>query len=55
MSGYSEDEASSRFAGKGLMGFVEKPFRPQDLAAAIQAVLEPPPPDAPDGGSAPSH
>jgi CheY-like chemotaxis protein len=41
MSGYSEEEASSRFAGKGLVGFIEKPFSTQGLANAIQGVLTP--------------
>jgi two-component system cell cycle sensor histidine kinase/response regulator CckA len=39
-SGYSEQEAMSRFAGKGLAGFVEKPFRGSDLVAKLQRALE---------------
>jgi PAS domain S-box-containing protein len=38
-SGYSEQEAMSRFAGKGLAGFVEKPFRAQTLLEKLEAVL----------------
>jgi signal transduction histidine kinase/ActR/RegA family two-component response regulator len=41
MSGYNEEEASGRFSGKGLAGFVEKPFSPQDLETMIRRVLEP--------------
>jgi CheY-like chemotaxis protein len=39
-SGYSEQEAMSRFAGKGLAGFVAKPFRPQGLLDSLREVLE---------------
>jgi PAS domain S-box-containing protein len=42
-SGYSAQEATSRFAGKGLAGFVEKPFTPQVLVEHLRAVLEAPP------------
>ena len=38
-SGYSEQEATSRFAGKGLAGFLEKPFKPQDLIERIRDML----------------
>jgi len=38
-SGYSEQEAMSRFAGMGLAGFVEKPFCPQSLLDKLHAVL----------------
>ncbi len=40
-SGYSEAEAMSRFLGKGLKGFLQKPYGPKDLLAKVQAVLEP--------------
>jgi CheY-like chemotaxis protein len=39
MSGYNEEEASGQFAGKGLAGFIEKPFSTQTLADAIKRVL----------------
>jgi two-component system, cell cycle sensor histidine kinase and response regulator CckA len=39
MSGYNEDEASGQFAGKGLAGFIEKPFSTQALSEAIERVL----------------
>ncbi len=38
-SGYNEQEAMSRFQGKGLRGFIQKPYGPRDLLAKIQAVL----------------
>ncbi|MBI4027396.1 MAG: CHASE domain-containing protein [Verrucomicrobia bacterium] len=40
MSGYNEEEAGARFAGKGLAGFIQKPFKLNDLRARIQSVLE---------------
>jgi signal transduction histidine kinase/ActR/RegA family two-component response regulator len=46
MSGYSEEEAGGRFAGKGLAGFLEKPFSTQGLSAAIERVLGTPDRDA---------
>jgi CheY-like chemotaxis protein len=39
MSGYSEQDVTIRFAGKGLAGFLHKPFRPQELTAQLQRVL----------------
>jgi PAS domain S-box-containing protein len=42
MSGFSEQEASSRFAGKGLAGFLAKPFSLEDLAVRVRAALEQP-------------
>lgn len=39
-SGYNEQEAVNRFAGKGLAGFIQKPYRPQDLMAKIREVLD---------------
>jgi nitrogen-specific signal transduction histidine kinase/CheY-like chemotaxis protein len=34
-SGYNEEEATKRFAGRGLSGFVRKPFEGRKLLAAI--------------------
>jgi PAS domain S-box-containing protein len=34
-SGYSEEDATINFVGKGLAGFIQKPFRPTDLLAAL--------------------
>jgi len=39
-SGYNEQEATNRFAGKGLAGFIQKPYHPQDLAALLRGILE---------------
>jgi PAS domain S-box-containing protein len=38
-SGYNEQEAVQRFVGRGLAGFIQKPFHPRDLAAKIREVL----------------
>ena len=38
-SGYNEQEATSRFAGKGLAGFVQKPYSANQLAETLQSVL----------------
>ncbi len=37
-SGYNEQEATSHFSGKGLAGFIQKPYHPDALAKAIRAV-----------------
>lgn len=39
MSGYNEQEATSYFAGKGLAGFLAKPFTPYDLHAILTEIL----------------
>ncbi len=38
-SGYDESEVSERFAGKALTGFLQKPYRMDDLAAALRLHL----------------
>ena len=38
-SGYNEQEVTSRFAGKGLASFVQKPYQYQTLVEKIRAVL----------------
>ncbi len=38
-SGYNEQEATSRFIGKGLAGFIQKPYRPAELIEIINRVL----------------
>ena len=38
-SGFAEEEATSGFAGKGLAGFLRKPFRIQDLLAMVYAAI----------------
>ncbi len=39
MSGYSEQSIASQFAGKGLAGFIQKPFRLAQLQQTIREVL----------------
>jgi two-component system cell cycle sensor histidine kinase/response regulator CckA len=39
-SGYNEMEASRLFAGKGLVGFIQKPYTAAQLAEKIRAALE---------------
>ena len=36
MSGYSEQEAGARFVGRGLAGFLQKPFTAADLSAVLE-------------------
>jgi PAS domain S-box-containing protein len=40
MSGYTEQEVNTLFAGKGLAGFVQKPFHVADLLGTLRRVLE---------------
>lgn len=40
MSGYSEQEASNRFSGKGVAAFMQKPYTPQDLQEKLAEILE---------------
>lgn len=44
-SGYNEQDITNRFAGKGLAGFVQKPYLPGALIDAVRRALElmPPP------------
>jgi PAS domain S-box-containing protein len=39
MSGYNEADATEQFSGKGLAGFIQKPFRTPDLLARIRDAL----------------
>jgi len=39
-SGYNEQESVGRFAGKGLAGFIQKPFQLGALREAVRAALE---------------
>ena len=41
MRGFNEQEAISRFAGKGVAGFLQKPFVHEELVKVVQAVFEP--------------
>ena len=40
MSGFNEQDAVTRFSGKGLAGFLQKPFKPQALRDKLRALLE---------------
>jgi PAS domain S-box-containing protein len=40
-SGYDQDEVSRRFATDGPAGFIQKPFRPQQLLAEIERCVGP--------------
>lgn len=42
MSGYSEQDATERFAGKGLAGFIQKPFKSEELREKMRNLFEPP-------------
>ena len=39
MSGFNEQDAVHRFAGKGLAGFIQKPFKPETLYEKMQGIL----------------
>ncbi len=41
MSGFNKVDAINRFTGKGLAGFVQKPFELETLATELRRVLEP--------------
>ncbi len=38
-SGYNEQDATNRFVGKGLAGFIQKPYAPNLLAAKVDEAL----------------
>ncbi|EDY20647.1 multi-sensor hybrid histidine kinase [Chthoniobacter flavus Ellin428] len=40
MSGFNEQDAVHRFAGKGLAGFIQKPFKPETLYSKLQSIFE---------------
>jgi DNA-binding NtrC family response regulator len=39
-SGYNEQDIVNRFAGKGLAGFVQKPYTTDDLLAKVRKAFE---------------
>ena len=39
-SGYTEEDAVGRFAGKGLVSFIQKPYRRAGLVGALRTALE---------------
>ena len=40
MSGYTEEEATASFAGKGIAGFIQKPYMPATLRDGVRQALE---------------
>ena len=40
MSGFDEGEITRRYGAEGLAGFLQKPFRPEDLLQVLHAALE---------------
>ena len=40
-SGFNEMEAVNRFMGKGLAGFLQKPYRASDLVKLVRSILDP--------------
>ncbi len=44
MSGFNEQDATNRFVGKGLAGFLQKPFTLADMRAVVNEVLVDDPP-----------
>jgi PAS domain S-box-containing protein len=39
-SGFDEQEITGRFGGLGPGGFIQKPYRPEELVAAVRAVMD---------------
>ncbi len=39
-SGYNEQEATSRFTGRGLAGFLQKPYRAHQLVSCVRELFE---------------
>ncbi|MCO4771017.1 MAG: PAS domain-containing protein [Deltaproteobacteria bacterium] len=39
-SGYHEQEATARFAGRGLAGFLQKPYRAQELVSQVRDLYD---------------
>jgi len=39
-SGYNQQDVTQRFAGKRLAGFIQKPYRLEDLRRTLRAALE---------------
>jgi len=40
MSGFNEQDAINRFTGKGLAGFIQKPFKLEELQEKVKGILE---------------
>jgi DNA-binding NtrC family response regulator len=41
MSGYGSHELAARFGSAGVAGFIQKPFRIEEMEACLTAALEP--------------
>jgi CheY-like chemotaxis protein len=39
-SGYSETDVTARFAGKGIAGFIQKPYVTEELLEVVRKVME---------------
>jgi two-component system, cell cycle sensor histidine kinase and response regulator CckA len=39
-SGYNEQEVTQRFVGKGLAGFLQKPYNLYEIGRKIQEILQ---------------
>ena len=39
-SGYSEIEVADRFAGKGLKGFIQKPYKLDDMTRVLKSIMD---------------
>ena len=39
-SGYNEQDVISRFTGRGLAGFIQKPYKKSDIIQKIKNILE---------------
>ncbi len=39
-SGYNEQDLINRFTGKGLAGFIQKPYDPNELREVLLAALQ---------------
>lgn len=44
MSGYSRQELAARYDAEGLAGFIQKPFRLEELEACLRNILDGGPP-----------
>jgi two-component system, cell cycle sensor histidine kinase and response regulator CckA len=42
-SGYNEQDVAQRFVGKGLAGFIQKPYKVSELGEKMREVFEPSP------------
>jgi len=38
-SGYNEQDAVNRFVGRGLAGFLQKPYQPREMVQLVRRLL----------------